>query len=64
VIQIPQILPASADIIREFWPYSKYGTLRFFRVEDSWLLEIGRDGRPLGVPDGKAVRENDKKPWK
>lgn len=40
-------LPGSADIVREFWPYSKYGTLRFFRVEDSWLLEIGRDGKPL-----------------
>jgi hypothetical protein len=39
--------PGSADIIREFWVYSKAGTLRFFRVEDSWLLEIGRDGQPL-----------------
>jgi hypothetical protein len=50
-------LPASADIIRELWPYSKYGSLRFFRVEDSCLLELGRDGRPLGVAEGKVVRE-------
>jgi hypothetical protein len=40
-------IPGSSDIIREFWPYSKWGTFRFFRVEDSWLLELGRDGLPL-----------------
>jgi len=40
-------LPGSVDIVRELWPYSRSGTLRFFRVEDSWLLEIGRDGKPL-----------------
>jgi hypothetical protein len=39
------------DILREFWVYSKAGTLRFFRVEDSWLLEIGRDGQPLAVKE-------------
>jgi hypothetical protein len=52
MLAIIRSLPGSADIIREFWPYSKAGTLRFFRVEDSWLLEIGRDGQPLSVPDG------------
>jgi hypothetical protein len=46
-------LPASADIIREFWVYSKAGTLRFYRVEDSGLLEIGRDGQPLAVKGEK-----------
>jgi hypothetical protein len=40
-------IPGSADILREFWAYSKCNTLRFFRVEDTWLLEIGRDGLPL-----------------
>ena len=45
---------------REFWIYSKKGSLRFFRVEDNGLVEIGRDGRPLppeakGVPRMKAV---------
>lgn len=38
----------STDIIREFLPCSKAGTFRFFRMEDSWLLEIGQDGQPLG----------------
>jgi hypothetical protein len=42
-------LPSSTDIVREIWFYSRSGTLRFFRVEDSWLLEIGRDGLPLAV---------------
>ena len=46
--------PGSADIIREFWVYSKYGSLRFFRMEDSRLLEIGRDGLPLAARGGKA----------
>ena len=46
-LAIIRSLPHSADIVREFWPYSKYGSLRFFRVEESWLLEIGRDGKPL-----------------
>jgi hypothetical protein len=47
VLAMIRSLPASADIIREFWPYSRAGTFRFFRVEDSWLLDIGRDGLPL-----------------
>lgn len=57
VITLIRSLPRSADIVREFWPYSKYGSLRFFRVEDSWLLEIGRDGLPLAVPETKKVVE-------
>lgn len=47
-LAIIRSLPSSADIVREFWPYSKYGSLRFFRVEDDWLLEIGSDGKLLG----------------
>ena len=46
-------IPGSADILREFWAYSKCGTLRFFRVEYSWLLEIGRDGLPLAAQEAK-----------
>jgi hypothetical protein len=50
VLAMIRSLPGSTDIIREFWPYSRAGTFRFFRVEDSWLLETGRDGKPLAVP--------------
>lgn len=57
VLAMIRSLPGSADIIREFWPYSRSGTLRFFRVEDSWLLEIGRDGQPLVVPEVKPKVE-------
>ncbi len=57
VLALIRSLPSSADIIREFWPYSKYGTLRLFRVEDSWLLEIGRDGRPIAEPVERPVAE-------
>jgi hypothetical protein len=41
-------VPASAHVLRELWIYSKYSSLRFFRVENTWLLEIGSDGQPLG----------------
>ncbi len=51
-------ITGSTDILREFWPYSKSGTLRFFRVEDTWLLEIGRDGLPLAARGTKPVPEN------
>ena len=50
-------IPGSADILREFWAYSKFGTLRFFRVEDTWLLEIGRDGLPLADREAPPVPE-------
>jgi hypothetical protein len=32
---------------REFWIYSKKGSLRFFRVEDCGLVELGGDGLAL-----------------
>ncbi len=50
-------IPGTADILREFWAYSKFGTLRFFRVEDTWLLEIGRDGLPLAARQTKPEPE-------
>jgi hypothetical protein len=48
-------VPASAHVLRELWIYSKYGSLRFFRVEDTWLLEIGPDGLPLGAGPAKET---------
>jgi hypothetical protein len=41
-------IPVTPHILREFWTYSKYGSLRFFRVEGSGLREVGRDGLPPG----------------
>ncbi|MDD1693565.1 MAG: hypothetical protein LUQ71_02455 [Methanoregula sp.] len=40
-------IPGSGPVAREFWIYSKKDSLRFFRVEDTGLVEIGRDGLPL-----------------
>jgi len=62
VLAMVRSLPHSADIIREFWPYSKYGSLRFFRVEDDWLLEIGSDGKPLAekVAKPRVVKSDGK----
>ena len=51
-------VPASAHILRELWIYSKYGSLRLFRVEDTWLLEIGPDGLPLGAGPANGATVN------
>jgi hypothetical protein len=50
-------IPGSPDIFREFWAYSKCGTMRFFRVEDTSLLEIGRDGLALAARKTTTVPE-------
>jgi hypothetical protein len=50
-------LGTGAEIVLELWVYSKHGSLRFFRVEASWLLEIGRDGRPLTARETGPDRE-------
>lgn len=39
---------AGCGISRELWLRSKHGTWRFFRVGDNGLVELGRDGRPIG----------------
>jgi hypothetical protein len=37
------------SVSRELWPYSRYGVLRFFRVEETGLVELGTDGKLLGM---------------
>jgi hypothetical protein len=39
--------PSSGIILKELWTYSRYGIWRFFRVEDSGMIEICQDGTPL-----------------
>jgi hypothetical protein len=47
-------IPCGGPVSRELWLYSRYGTLRFFRVgEDGSLEEIDRDG--VLFVDGKPV---------
>lgn len=40
----------AAGIAREFWLWSKYGTMRFFRIEGLVLTELNRFGVPLNPP--------------
>ena len=38
------------SVSRELWPYSRYGILRFFRVEETGLVELGADGKLFSRP--------------
>ena len=38
------------SVSRELWPYSRYGVLRFFRVEETGLVELGADGKLFSRP--------------
>ena len=40
----------SPGVIREFWLWSPYGTMRFFRVNGPVLTEIDRQGVPVCPP--------------
>jgi len=61
-----RLFPASAQILRELWIYSKHGTYRFFRIGETELTEVDRHGMlvpPPGeiaapvVPEETAVKE-------
>jgi hypothetical protein len=39
--------PSSGLILKELWMYSRYGIWRFFRIEDTGIVEICQDGMPL-----------------
>jgi len=43
-------IPCGGPVCRELWLYSRYETLRFFRIENAALVELGPDGSP--VPAG------------
>ncbi|MGA2122196.1 MAG: hypothetical protein ABSG49_09170 [Methanoregula sp.] len=44
-----RIIASSKEISRELWLSSPRYALRFFRVLDNGLIELGRDGAPLPV---------------
>jgi hypothetical protein len=50
VIEDLRMYPAGGPVLRELWLFSRYGVLRFFRVEDSGITEIGPDGKVLPEP--------------
>jgi len=39
-----RLLPVSAQILHEFWFYSKHGTYRFFRINERELDEVDHHG--------------------
>ena len=39
-----RIHPAGGPVSRELWLYSRYGVLRYFRVEDAGIVELYADG--------------------
>jgi hypothetical protein len=41
--------PAGGPVSRELWLYSRYGVLRFFRILENGIVEIGADGRELAA---------------
>ncbi len=42
-------------IAREFWLWSKYGTMRFFWIDGAVLIEIDRQGVPLNPPVSATI---------
>lgn len=59
-----RIYPLSHEIPRELWICSPKYLFRFFRVSDTGLAELGRDGEPLPqkspVPEPEAAVINRK----
>ena len=43
-------IPCGGPVWRELWLYSRYESLRFFRIENAALVELAPDGSP--VPAG------------
>jgi len=44
-------LPVSESILCELWVYTKQNSWRYFRVGSTGLVEIGRDGNPILLPE-------------
>ena len=48
--------PVSESILCEIWAYTKQNSWRYFRVGSNGLVEIGRDGNPIPLPEkGPAI---------
>jgi hypothetical protein len=48
--------PSTAPVTRELWTYTRYGIWRFFRIDDTTIVEICQDGKPLKNPFVEYVR--------
>jgi hypothetical protein len=48
-------IPASENVGRELWIYSRYGLWRYFLITDMLVEEIGSDGMPASTPVKRSV---------
>ena len=48
--------PSSVSVTRELWMYTRYGIWRFFRIDDTTIVEICQDGKPLKNPFVEVAR--------
>ena len=50
-------LPCGDPVSREIWWYNRAGHLRFFRVNETALVELAADGSPLTEESGKLRKK-------
>jgi hypothetical protein len=48
--------PSSALVVKELWIYSRYGIWRFFRIEDTGIVEVCQDGTLRKNPFVEIIR--------
>jgi hypothetical protein len=48
--------PSSVSVTRELWTYTRYGIWRFFRIDDTTIVEICQHGKPLKNPFVEVAR--------
>jgi len=55
-------LPCGDPVSREIWWYNRAGHLRFFRVDETALVELAADGQPLTEESGKPRKTRQVRP--
>lgn len=55
-------LACGDPVSREIWWYSRDGRLRFFRVEETGLVELAADGSVLTIGAGKRQKKRQVRP--
>jgi hypothetical protein len=48
--------PSLVSVTRELWTYTRYRTWRFFRIDDTLIVELCQDGKPLKNPFIEVAR--------
>ena len=53
-------LPGGAPVSREIWWYNRDGRFRFFRINETGLMELTTDGSPLPAREANAGKAGKK----